>query len=194
MKNVVLFLLISFSVFSQEIHIESKMNETKFENALKNFEGYTYYSFDFVTAETSSLHIEIIEKEYVNGKLVKEISCFNSNKMPVDTSNERIPFTILAKSNSDINYRIQYQFYDFINLYRNHDLKREDRYAFKIFINEAQKFTFNQKYLFSAIVKPIKIDENTFRNCDFAKEMDKYDQWYEIFGIDRYFIYEIKFY
>ncbi len=194
MKQIIVFLLIPFSIFSQEISIKSKMDETKFENVLKAFEGYTYYNFDFVTSKTSPLNFEIIEKEYVNGKLKKESIYFDSKNTPSNLVGSTIPVTILAKSTSDANYRLLYQFYEVFNLNRNYDLKKEDRYAFKIFINEAQKFSYNQKYLFSAIVKPIKINENTYRNCDFAIAIDKYDQWFEIFGLDRYFIYEIKFY
>ena len=194
MKNLIFFLLIPLSIFSQEISIKSKMDETKFENAVKAFEGYTYYNFDFVTSKTSPLNFEIIEKEYVNGKLKKENIYFDSKNTPPNLLGSTIPVTILAKSTSEESYRLLFQFYEVFNLNRNYDLKEQDRYSFKIFINEAQKFSYNQKYLFSAIVKPIKVNETTYRNCDFAIAMDKYDQWYDIFGLDRYFIYEIKFY
>lgn len=194
MKNLIFFLLIPFSIFSQEISIKSKMDETKFENAVKSFEGYTYYNFDFVTSKTSPLNFEVIEKEYVNGKLKKESTYFDSKNTPPNLLGSTIPVTILAKSTSDANYRLLYQFYEVFNLNRNYDFIKEDRYSFKIFINETQKFSYNQKYLFSAIIKPIKVNETTYRNCDFSIATDKYDQWFEIFGLDRYFIYEIKFY
>mgnify|MGYP003575953288 CR=1 FL=1 len=194
MKNLIFFLLIPFSIFSQEISIKSKMDETKFENAVKSFEGYTYYNFDFVTSKTSPLNFEVIEKEYVNGKLKKESTYFDSKNTPSNLLGSTIPVTILAKSTSDANYRLLYQFYEVFNLNRNYDFIKEDRYSFKIFINETQKFSYNQKYLFSAIIKPIKVNETTYRNCDFSIATDKYDQWFEIFGLDRYFIYEIKFY
>lgn len=194
MKKILLLILFPFSVFSQEIRIESKIEENKFENALKAFEGYVYYNFDFVTSKTTPLNFQITEKEYVYGKLTKESICFDSKNTPSNLLGTKIPVTILAKNTSDVNYRLLYQFYEVFNFNRNYDLKKEERYSFKIFINQAQKFSYNEKYLFSAIVKPIKINENTYRNCDFAIAMDKYDQWFEIFGIDRYFIYEIMFY
>lgn len=194
MRKLILFFLIPISVYSQEISIQYERTETKFEEALKAFEGYSYYNFNFVTNDTKSLNFEIIEKEFVNGKLTNEKVYFDSKLVPSNLKSSAIPVTILSKSISNDNYKLLYQFYEVFNLNRNFDLKNEDRYHFKIFINEAQKFTFNKKYLFSAIVKPIKIAENTYRNCDFSGAIDKYDLWYEIFELDRYFIYEIKFY
>ncbi|HLV47401.1 MAG TPA: hypothetical protein VKY32_10240 [Flavobacterium sp.] len=181
-------------VFAQEITIEADMTETKFERTLKIFEGYTYYDFEFVTEEGVTLDIEIIEKEFVNGKLEKEKVYFDSKNMPTALKSNAVPVTILAKSISDDTYKMLYRFYNAQTISRLFDLNREDMYDFKIFVGMGGKYTFDKTYLFSAIVKPIKISENTYRDCDFSLEMDKYDQWYEIFGIDRYFVYEIKFY
>ncbi len=190
----ILAIIYSLSVFSQEISIQTEMDETKFEKTLKTFEGYSYYNFKFVTNETASLNFEIIEKEFVQGELKNEKVYFDSKNVLSNLIGNSISTTILAKSTSDTNYKMMLQFYEFYSLIRNFDLNNEDQYHFKIFINEAQKFTYNQVYLFCAIVKPVKIAENTYRDCDFAAAIDKYDKWYEIFGLDRYFVYEIRFY
>ncbi|SEH78092.1 hypothetical protein SAMN02927937_01399 [Paenimyroides aquimaris] len=190
----ILAIIYSLTVFSQEISIQTEMDETKFEQTLKTFEGYSYYNFKFVTNETASLNFEIIEKEFVQGELKNEKVYFDSKNVLSNLIGNSISTTILAKSTSDTNYKMMLQFYEFYSLIRNFDLNNEDQYHFKIFINEAQKFTYNQVYLFCAIVKPIKIAENTYRDCDFAAAIDKYDKWYEIFGLDRYFVYEIRFY
>jgi len=194
MKNLIFFLLIPFSIFSQEISIKSKMDETKFENAVKAFEGYTYYNFEFISEDNSTVNFEIIEKEFVDGEITNEKVYFDSKSVPSNLKSSIIPVTIISKSISNDNYKLLYQFYEVFNLNRIFDLQEEDRYDLKLFINESQKFNPKTTYLFSAIVKPIKISENTYRYCDFASVMDKYDQWYEIFGLDRYFIYEVKFY
>jgi len=114
--------------------------------------------------------------------------------MPAALKSNTVPVTILARSISDDMYKMLYRFYNAQTVSRLFDLKREDMYDFNIFVHIGQEFTFDKTYLFSAIVKPLKIAENTYRNCDFSLEKDRYDQWYEIFGIDRYFVYEIKFY
>lgn len=194
MRKFILFFLISVSSYSQEISIQYERAESKFEDALKAFEGYSYYNFNFVTNDTKSLNFEIIEKEFVNGKLTNEKVYFDSKLVPSNLKSTKIPVTILSKSISNDNYKLLYQFYEVYNLNRNFNLNIEDQYNFKIFINLDQKFTLDKKYLFAGIVKPIEIAENTYRNCDFAIAIDKYDKWYEIFGLDRYFIYEIKFY
>lgn len=72
--------------------------------------------------------------------------------------------------------------------------KKKNQHSFRIFINKAQKFKLNTSYLFAGIIKPIKVDENTYRDCDFNIALDKYEQWYDVFGLDHYYIYEIKFY
>lgn len=182
------------AIYAQEISIKPEMNETNFEQTLRSFEGYTYYNFMFVSNKDAALNFEIVEKEFVNGKLEKEKVYFDSKVIPTAQKGNTVPVSILAKGISDNIYKQLFRFYDFASLIREFDLKKEDQYAFKIFVNEAQKFTFDKTYLFSAIVKPIKIAENTYRDCDFAAYTDKYDQWYEIFGLDRYFVYEIKFY
>ena len=194
MKNLIFFLLIPFSIFSQEISIKSKMEITDFEKALNSFEGYVYYNFEFISEDDSIINFEIIEKEFVNGKLTNEKVYFDSKSVPSNLKSSVIPVSILSKSISNDNYKLLYQFYEVFNLNRIFDLQEEDRYDLKLFINESQIFNPKTTYLFSGIVKPIKISENTYRYCDFAIAMDEYDQWYDIFGLDRYFIYEIKFY
>lgn len=193
-KLLFLLLLNCFNNYSQEISIQSEMDETKFEKTLKFFEGYSYYNFKFVTNETKNLNFEIIEKEFVQGELKNEKVYFDSKNVVSNLIGNSVSTTILAKSTSDTNYKMMLQFYEFYNLIRNFDLNVEDRYHFKIFINGAQEFTYNKKYLFCAIVKPIKISENMYRDCDFTVAVDKYDKWYDVFSLDRYFVYEIKFY
>lgn len=191
---ILLLIFIQFTVKSQEITIENRMNPSKFEEVLQNFEGYKFYHFNFNS--DTDINFEITEKEFVNGILINESVFLNSNSIPesIIQNKKSVSTAVLARSTSDKNYKMNLQLFDFVNRHRNFDLKKEENYYFKIFINVDQKMVCNKTYLFFGIVKPIKINENTYRDCDFALAIDKYDKWFDIFGLERYFTYEIKFY
>src|SRR5690554_4117691 len=195
MKHLFYVLLFPLWIQAQEIRIESKMeNETTFENVLKSFENIVYYNFDFVSDEEKEVAFQIIEKEFVKGKLNQEKIYFDTKNIPEQFLSNKISVRLLSKYTNSENYKTMMRFYNSINMMRNFNVQENDKYSFKIFINLAQKFQLNQTYLFAGIIKPVKIDDNTYRDCDFNAAKDKHEQWYVIFGLDHYYIYEIKFY
>ena len=40
----------------------------------------------------------------------------------------------------------------------------------------------------------IKIGDNLYRYCDFNSALNEYENWYSVFGLDQYVVFEIKFY
>lgn len=195
MRYLLILLLFPFWIKAQEITIHSKMdNETTFERNLKAFDRIVYYDFDFVSDSEKILHFQIIEKEFLNGALNKEKVYFDTKSIPEQMLSNKIPISLFSKYVKTDNYRMLMNLSKDINLIRNFEIQENDKYSFKIFINQAQKFKLNETYLFAGIIKPIKINETTYRNCDFNSAIDQYEKWYDIFGLDHYYIYEIKFY
>lgn len=195
MKYLLSILLFPLTIFAQEIHIESKMdNETAFERDLKAFENIVYYNFDFVSDQEKNLHFQIIEKEFDKGILTQDKIYFDSKNVPEQLLSNTVSVGLLSKYTSSENYKSMMRFYNIFSMNRNYELEEQNQHSFKIFINVAQKFQLNKTYLFAGIIKPIKIDVNTYRDCDFSIALDKYEQWYDVFGLDHYYIYEIKFY
>lgn len=195
MRYLLILLLFPFWIKAQEITIHSKMdNETAFERNLKAFDRIVYYDFDFVSDSEKILHFQIIEKEFLNGTLNKEKVYFDTKSIPEQMLSNKIPISLFSKYVKTDNYRMLINLSKDINLIRNFEIQENDKYSFKIFINQAQKFKLNETYLFAGIIKPIKINETTYRNCDFNSAIDQYEKWYDVFELDHYYIYEIKFY
>lgn len=195
MRYLLILLLFPFWIKAQEITIHSKMdNETAFERNLKAFDGIVYYDFDFISDSEKILRFQITEKEFLNRKLTKEKIYFDTKSIPEQMLSTKTSVNLLSKYSQENNYRVLMNFYENINMIRNFEIQENDKYSFKIFINQTQKFKLNKTYLFAGIIKPIKINETTYRNCDFNSAIDQYEKWYDVFGLDHYFIYEIKFY
>ena len=87
-----------------------------------------------------------------------------------------------------------FKFYKSITSNRKYKTNSNEPNSFKIFVNQSQTFALNKFYLLGGIVKLVKVDENLYRDCDFNSALDKYQNWYEVFGLDHYVIFEIKFY
>ena len=73
------------------------------------------------------------------------------------------------------------------------ELDDSKKFSIKHFFNQNMSFNKSKKALLFALVKPIKIDKNTYRDCDFALGKDKPEEWYKTFGINDYVTIEIVF-
>src|SRR5690606_18553345 len=106
-----------FGIQAQEIRIESKMeNETNFENDLKSFENIVYYNFDFVSDEEKEVAFQIIEKEFVIGKLNQEKIYFDTKNIPEQFLSNKISVRLLSKYTNSENYKTMMRFYNSINM------------------------------------------------------------------------------
>ena len=198
MKNFILILIIFISLdsFAQKITLQAKENnESNFDKALRNLDNISFYDFKFVdNAESKSLKYKVILTEFIKGIEVSQVVFIESNpNLPIGNfENKELPFSIISKF-SDDRLKIMFTIAKVINYKKTFELKNEDRFDFNIFVNPKSEFEINKKYLFCAIIKPIKISENTYRNCDFNSAIDDYKDWYTIFGLDKYYIFEIEF-
>ena len=174
-----LFIVFFFNTsMAQNIKIEHLSNPSDFEKALISFEEYVYYDFDFVSDSGKKIYFQIIQKEFTHGKFEKEIIYFDSKTLPEVFKSDRIPFTILSKKVDDLNYKLMFKFYKSITSNRKYKTNSNEPNSFKIFVNHSQTFAINKFYLLGGIVKPVKVDENLYRDCDFNSALDKYQNWY----------------
>lgn len=199
MKITFSFVLVLFSnlFYSQTIQIKpSTATESNYEKALMVFEGTKFYDFKFInTTKINNPKYRLILSEYVDGKVISEKDLIVSNpNIPIGNfKNMELQFSILSKYTQENNYKIMFSVEKSLNYIKVFDVDQNDKFDLKMFANAKSEFEIGKKYLLCAIVKPIKIDENTYRDCDFNAESEEYKDWFSIFGINKYYTFEILF-
>lgn len=199
--NKIIWITLSFfcatTLFSQTIKIVAiQQPQSNFERALQDFEKIRFYDFKFVNkTEASKVNYKIIVTEFVNGKPISQ-EVFIESKPEIsfyNFVNNELPFSIFSKYESETKHKMMFGISTILKHTRSFDLDKKDDFDLKMLVSPRSEFELGKTYPFCALVKPVKIAENTYRNCDFNAEIDRYKEWFNIFGIDRYIVFEIRF-
>lgn len=193
----IVLILLSHQFYSQTIQIKtSAQTESNFEKSLMAFEGMKFYDFKFInTTKVNNPNYRIILSEYVNGKVISQKDLIVSNpNLPIGNfKNAELQFSILSKYTGEKNFKIMFTIDKTLNYIKVFDVDQDDKFDLKMFANPTSEFEIGKKHLLCAIVKPIKIAENTYRDCDFNSASEDYKDWFRVFGLNKYYTFEILF-
>lgn len=154
-----------------------------------SFENFTFISND----ENIKYNYKLLITEYLNGKKIHENVMFETNGIFGDFIDNKLNFAIIGKPFNNNEYHVVFNINSNLYLKEKIQLIDSEKFEVKHFFNQKMNFISNEKNLLFAIVKPIKIDENNYRTCDFSTEKQNPSKWFETFGIDNYVTIEIIF-
>lgn len=199
MKIVITIILLTWFQFTeaQSFSIKKPENNTeKFQNLLMEIEDVSFENFKFISEEKNQKHnYKLLLSRYINGILSEENFLFESNPNLNwgNFENNELDFSIIGKAINKDEYKIIFNINTNIYLKQTLNLDEAEKFSIKHFFNQKMDFIKGKKTLLFALVKPIKIDKNTYRDCDFNLEKDKPEQWFTTFGTNDYVIIEIFF-
>lgn len=199
MKKLILILIfpITQHITAQNFSIVKPENNTeKFEQLLMNIEDISFENFKFISEETNQKNnYKLVITHYKEGTKIDEKILFesNSNLNFGNFENNELDFSIIGKSINDKEYKIIFNINKNLYLKQSFELDGSKKFSIKHFFNQKMSFIQGEKSLLFALVKPIKIDANTYRDCDFGLKKDEPQEWFKTFGINDYVIIEIIF-
>lgn len=193
----ILFLISFHFTEAQNFSVKKPENNTeKFQNLFMKIEDVSFENFKFLSEEKNQKYnYKIIITQYTNGIKKGENVLFETNYESNigHFENNELDFSIIGKAINKEEYKIIFNINTNIYLKQTLNLVEAEKFIIKHFFNQKMDFIKGKKTLLFALVKPLKIDTNLYRDCDFATGKDKPEEWYKTFGINDYVTIEIIF-
>jgi len=187
---------VSYGQTSATIETGHGLNFTDLQHILY-FEGISLEKFTIKSDSLNGKNYQVIVKEFMQGKLVKTDTVFNSKEDDYfRIKADSLSFAVLTKM-SDLNYfKIQFQFNGFSSDRKYTVLPAErDKFALKSFFGSKSELPVNLKgsTYFLAYMMPYVRANKSEAYCEVAQSGTNPEKLYDTYKIPHYYLIAIRF-